>query len=110
MKIKLTPKIFSEGKSRNGACSRKQFEVLGVEWPLRSGWYERLIGKEFDTEVLQKFIDLKDKHLKPGHIGRWPKRFKVPAADPNEKVFVERNPSPELLAECPFETGRVIKK
>jgi hypothetical protein len=38
--------------------------LLGVPWPLRRGWKERLLGKMISGECARKFLDMKDKHTK----------------------------------------------
>lgn len=61
---KFTEQDYLNGLSCRGACSKKQYLALGLEWPLRAGWYDRLIGSEKTEEQIKKFLDLKDAHLK----------------------------------------------
>jgi ribonuclease HI len=63
-KIKLTEKFLREGQSDRGSWSKAQLELLGVGYPLRSGWKEALMGKEIDRGTAEEFIALKNKHLK----------------------------------------------
>ncbi len=48
-------KLIGAGTSRMG-YSRKQVEVLGVTWPLRSGWKNSLIGKAVPEHVWNEFV------------------------------------------------------
>ena len=48
-------KLIGAGTSRIG-YSRKQVEVLGVTWPLRSGWKNSLIGKAVPEHVWNEFV------------------------------------------------------
>ena len=54
------------GQSSNGGWSKAQVELLGVEWPLVSGWKKALIGKEVSDSAYQRFLAFKDKHLTIG--------------------------------------------
>ena len=59
----LTLDILERGKSYNGSWSRKQLSLLDVEYPLRSGWSKRIIGKEYSDVSIKEFLALKNKHL-----------------------------------------------
>ena len=61
--IKIDKDLLDRGKSRNGSWSRKQLSLLGVKWPLKSGWSRRMIGEIIPSKDAQEFIELKDKHL-----------------------------------------------
>lgn len=64
--MKLTYELLDAGKSKNGAWSRQQLQVLGVKWPRKKGWMRRIVGQEYDAEVIDLFLKLKDKHLRDG--------------------------------------------
>jgi hypothetical protein len=103
MKQILSKELFDKGKSRNGSWSRKQFEALGVPYPLESGWYRRLIGREFDVDALDRFLNLKDAHLKgdatPRDLNdRWASGYNTP------QCYAAQAPVPkEIIEECPFD-------
>jgi predicted GIY-YIG superfamily endonuclease len=59
----ITNDLLAAGLSAKGSLSRKQCELLGVEWPLRQGWKSALIGKEISDENAQAFVSLAGKHL-----------------------------------------------
>lgn len=59
----VTKEFLAAGSSENGGFSRKQLELLGVEWPLRQGWKDLLIGKEVSDENAQAFASLAGRHL-----------------------------------------------
>lgn len=100
MKLKLSKELFDKGKSKKGAWNKKQFEALGVEYPLRSGWYDRLIGQEFEIPVLEKFLELKDDHLKGAEGKIYPPPKQCYVAPDNDC------PPEYVIAECPFDLRR----
>jgi len=60
----LTKDILNLGRSNNGGFGSKQLKLLGVEWPPPNGWVNEVVGKEYDEEVVEKFVALKNKHFK----------------------------------------------
>jgi hypothetical protein len=61
--MKLTEKKIKAGRSKNGGWSKKQVKLLGVEWPLKSGWIRDAIGKKVTKSDYKLFLSLKDNHL-----------------------------------------------
>lgn len=61
--MRLKAEDIEAGRSSNGGWSRAQVELLGVSWPLVSGWKKALIGKEVPDSAYQRFVAFKDKHL-----------------------------------------------
>lgn len=62
----LTNEIMELGKSARGAWSHRQLKLLGVkpnQNKLPSGWKRKVIGRDYDEEVIAEFIALKDVHL-----------------------------------------------
>jgi hypothetical protein len=63
----LTSKIVESGRSKNGGWSKKQLELIGVEWPENGspvkGWKGRVVGRKFAVETVEQFLSLKDSHL-----------------------------------------------
>jgi len=59
----VTRELLEEGMSRNGGWNRQQLEVLGVSWPLQSGWRRCLLGKVVSAEAIAEFLALRDAHL-----------------------------------------------
>jgi len=66
----ITREILEEGKSSRGAWGFKQLKLLGVDIPLKKGWFRRLIGVDVPEKAVRKFIALKDAHLKKGNIAK----------------------------------------
>lgn len=60
--MKLTEEIIVKAKSSNGGFSKKQLEVIGVEW-IYKGWLKESMKKEFSQNQLDEFVRLKDLHL-----------------------------------------------
>lgn len=59
----LTDEILNKGKSSNNGWNLLQLECFGCV-PLRKGWRERIIGKDFPESKINKFLELKDVHFK----------------------------------------------
>jgi hypothetical protein len=61
--IRIDVEFLDKGKSRKGTWNYDQLKLLGVETPLKKGWYKRLLGIKISKEKAEKFICLKDAHL-----------------------------------------------
>jgi 5-methylcytosine-specific restriction endonuclease McrA len=61
--VKLTKANLSAALSSKGSLSTKQFNVLGYKKPFK-GWKRQLIGTMFSQQQIDKFIGLKNAHLK----------------------------------------------
>ena len=53
--IRLTDRLIEGGKTRRGGFTRAQLAVLGVSWPPKGGWKQRLIGTSIDDATLERF-------------------------------------------------------
>lgn len=62
--VEITEQIFEAGKSVNGSWSGKQLKQFGVRYPLPHGWRQKLIGQLIPQENVDKFLALKDRHIK----------------------------------------------
>ncbi len=62
--MNLTKEILEQGKSSNGGWSAKQLRLFGIEYPLDSGWQSAIIDSDFPVEKIEKFLELRNKHLK----------------------------------------------
>lgn len=62
--IKITQEFIDSGKSHAGGWSREQLRILGVSWPPEAGWRERIEGTEILTLEAEKFIEIRNNHLK----------------------------------------------
>ena len=60
----ITEELIELGKSDRGGWSYKQFELLGLSYPPRSGWKTEITGKEISEETALLFVSLKNKHFK----------------------------------------------
>jgi hypothetical protein len=52
-----------EAKSLNFGYSKKQIEVLGLNWPPIKGWTNRILLIDLKEEQILQFINLKNEHL-----------------------------------------------
>ncbi len=62
----LTEEILNQGKSRNGFWSNKQILTFGIE--IKRGWKREIIGQEFPIVIINRFLQLKDKHLESDEV------------------------------------------
>ena len=60
--IVITSETLEKGLSKNGGYSLKQLNLFGVK-KFSKGWKKDLIGRSFPRELVNQFIDLKDRHL-----------------------------------------------
>jgi len=75
--MRVTQDILEAGISKNGAWNRDQLEAIlpaneftgPGTWSIRKGWKQRLIGSEVPKYKIDKFLELKDKHLKLDKTG-----------------------------------------
>lgn len=51
------------GRSRTGGWSKEQLALIGVSWPPEKGWKKRVARMDIPAETIERFIQLKDKHL-----------------------------------------------
>lgn len=61
----INEELLQAGRSTNGGWNQAQFALLGVAWPPQKGWKLRLIGSPIEAALVERFIALKDFHLKP---------------------------------------------
>jgi hypothetical protein len=62
--MKITEELILNGMSENGGWSKRQLETLGVEWPPITGWKDRVIGNEIESDKAGLFLSLKSTHCK----------------------------------------------
>lgn len=57
----LTKKMFHLGSTDycGHGYNRKQIEFLGLKYPPKSGWTDKVIGDKFPEETLNKFLNLR---------------------------------------------------
>lgn len=54
--MKVTKEFIMNNRTRNGAWTRAQVQALGIKWPPRHGWHNKLIGTEITEEQASQFI------------------------------------------------------
>lgn len=57
--MRLSEEMIRAGSLTGGALKKAQLALLGVKWPPRKGWIQRLVGKEIDAETYRRFLALK---------------------------------------------------
>lgn len=58
-KFVVTEEFLASGISDVGGYSRVQASILGVKWPLRPGWKDRVIGMRIAIADAEAFVRLK---------------------------------------------------
>jgi len=53
---RLTRPMIMRGQSEAGGWNLKQLQELGIVWPPRRGWIDRLIGEEIERRKYDLFI------------------------------------------------------
>lgn len=61
--MEITQELLAAGASEGGGFSRRQTELLGVAWPLPSGWKRSVIGRMISDEAAEEFVRLAGRHL-----------------------------------------------
>ena len=54
----ITKEFVASGRSANGALTKKQLALLGVDWPPKAGWLERIVGQEIPDEKADAFLKM----------------------------------------------------
>lgn len=54
----VTKQWIEDNRTVAGAWNRKQTDCLGLEWPLRKGWKDRIAGTEITIEAKEMFEKL----------------------------------------------------
>lgn len=55
----ITEALIREGMSSRGGWSKRQFALLGVEWPPERGWKQQVIGEQIEDEAAKLFVSLR---------------------------------------------------
>ncbi|RUR71073.1 hypothetical protein EJP67_28865 [Variovorax guangxiensis] len=56
--MRLTEELLDKGIGCTGGHSREQLAILGVDWPLVSGWKKALLSREVSEEDFAEFVRL----------------------------------------------------
>lgn len=57
--MKITQQLIEQGQSGAGGWNREQLAVLGIPWPPRHGWRQRIDGRDISVEDAEHFLALK---------------------------------------------------
>ena len=60
----ITAEYIHRHKTPRGAWTRIQIEALGLDWPTKQGWIDRLVDTEISFSQCQAFEAGKDKKVK----------------------------------------------
>lgn len=53
--MRITKEWIFDNRTDKGGWTRAQLSAVGVEWPARSGWIDRLVGQTISDEIAKKF-------------------------------------------------------
>ncbi len=70
--VVISQTLLDAGRSDRGSWSKRQLQLLGVPYPLQSGWKQRILGQTVSEQTARDFIALKNQHLKPQDRRRAP--------------------------------------
>lgn len=64
--VKVTKELLEQGRSSRGAWSNRQLRALGLKkgFNFNKGWKYKLIGSWVTEDQVERFLALKDAHLK----------------------------------------------
>jgi hypothetical protein len=58
--MKVARRFIMDGQSDRKGWNRRQTTLLGLKWPLESGWIDRTIGLEITDDAAAEFLALKN--------------------------------------------------
>jgi hypothetical protein len=53
--VKITDEWVRANATRNSGYTKKQLELLGVDWPPIAGWKREISGREIDDAIAEQF-------------------------------------------------------
>jgi hypothetical protein len=53
--MKITKDYLNTHKTARGGFTRKQFQILGINWQPKKGWERQIIGNELTIEEAEQF-------------------------------------------------------
>ena len=94
----ITQDLIRRGASGTGGWTRKQLELLGVQYPPRSGWRQFICGRFISEKDQAEFLALKDSsRARQKAIAAGEKQsdlFSGPAAAPKRPLVVRGKTTP----------------
>jgi ribonuclease HI len=60
----ITSDWLIKNKTSNGGYNKKQFDILGLQYPPQKGWKEKIIGKELCEEKVKEFENISSYNIK----------------------------------------------
>lgn len=57
--MRITEQLLEAGKSDRGGWTAEQLRYLGLEWPVKHGWQNRVIGRVIASADAERFIALR---------------------------------------------------
>lgn len=59
MSITVTAKFITLGQSLRGGWTKRQFQILGFDWPPMPGWRQKAVGRVISEEAAREFLALR---------------------------------------------------
>jgi len=68
--VVVSEAFLEEYKTKNGAWTKRQLELIGVNWPLAKNWKRKVIGKKVSTTAADEFkqLSFQSKLTKPSPV------------------------------------------
>lgn len=57
--VTVDAKFITRGQSFRGGWNKRQFEILGFDWPPPPGWRRMAVGREIPASLAEEFLSLK---------------------------------------------------
>lgn len=88
--MRITAEWIQDYATRKGGWTQEQLRILGVSWPPKSGWLDKLVGQELSNEKAQQFQQLSPRGVQRIQlVAQWLTEFWSVAADfetPQERL------------------------
>lgn len=60
----ITKEFIMDNRTKRGAWTSAQIKALGLSYPPRKGWINKLTGREISEVQAERFINGKEKYAK----------------------------------------------
>lgn len=92
--VTITPAFIEQGANR-GSYKAAQLDILGVPWPPKSGWKQRVVGRKLTKQQADKFLALRNGGFAAEPIPEHP----AEPEQPKSRSMNLLHPALDLLAE-----------
>lgn len=61
MQIQINNTFLDKNKTKNGGWTKRQFQIIGIEWPPKKNWKKQVIGQKISTIDAIEFENISKK-------------------------------------------------